>query len=83
MAACYADGNTAGISDTGFGFNYEVTTTQAALMMMKALGYFQYAKDFGGDWQVATVKQLIVMGILAVVMVIALILPMVSTFWMR
>ena len=30
---------------------------QAALMMMKALGYFQLAKDFGSDWQVATVKQ--------------------------
>ena len=28
-------------------------------------------------------KQRIEMGILAVVMVIALILPMVSTFWMR
>lgn len=28
-------------------------------------------------------KQRIVMGILAMVMVIALILPMVSTFWMR
>lgn len=28
-------------------------------------------------------KQRIVMGILVVVMVIALILPMVSTFWMR
>ena len=28
-------------------------------------------------------KQRIVIGILAVVMVIALILPMVSTFWMR
>ena len=28
-------------------------------------------------------KQRIVMGILAVVMVIALILPMVSTLWMR
>lgn len=28
-------------------------------------------------------KQRIVMGILAVVMVIALILPMVSIFWMR
>ena len=37
--------------------NYEVTTAQAALMMMKALGYFQLAKDFGSDWQVATVKQ--------------------------
>ena len=57
VAACYADGITAGISATEFGFNYEVTTAQAALMMMKALGYFQNAKDFGSDWQVATVKQ--------------------------
>ena len=57
VAACYADGITAGISATKFGFNDEVTTAQAALMMMKALGYFQNAADFGGDWQVATVKQ--------------------------
>ena len=57
VAACYADGITAGISATQFGFNYEVTTAQAALMMMKALGYFQNASDFGADWQVATVKQ--------------------------
>ena len=57
VAACYADGITAGISATQYGFNYEVTTAQAALMMMKALGYFQNAKDFGSDWQVATVKQ--------------------------
>ncbi len=57
VAACYADGITAGISATEYGFNYEVTTAQAALMMMKALGYFQLSKDFGSDWQVATVKQ--------------------------
>ena len=57
VAACYADGITAGISATQYGFNYEVTTAQAALMMMKALGYFQYASDFGQDWQVATIKQ--------------------------
>ena len=57
VAACYADGITAGISATQYGFNYEVTTAQAALMMMKALGYFQYTSDFGSDWQVATVKQ--------------------------
>ncbi len=57
VAACYADGITAGISATQYGFNYEVTTAQAALMMMKALGYFQNAKDFGSDWVVATVKQ--------------------------
>ena len=57
VAACYSNGITAGISATEYGFNYEVTTAQAALMMMKALGYFQYASDFGSDWQVATVKQ--------------------------
>ena len=57
VAACYADGITAGISATEYGFNYEVTTAQAALMMMKALGYFQFAPDFGQDWQVSTVKQ--------------------------
>ena len=57
MAACYADGITAGISATQYGSNNSVTTAQAALMMMKALGYFQLSKDFGSDWQVATVKQ--------------------------
>ena len=57
VAACYADGITAGISATQFGFNYEVTAAQAGLMMMKALGYFQFAPDFGSDWQLATIKQ--------------------------
>ena len=57
VAACYADGITAGISATEYGSNNSVTTAQAALMMMKALGYFQYSRDFGSDWQVATVKQ--------------------------
>ena len=26
-------------------------------MLMKALGYFQYSSDFGGDWQLATTRQ--------------------------
>ena len=26
-------------------------------MLMKALGYFQYASDFGQEWQLATLKQ--------------------------
>ena len=34
-----------------------MTTAQAALMLMKALGYFQYASDFGSDWQLATTRQ--------------------------
>ena len=57
VAACYADGITGGISATQYGSNNSVTSVQAALMMMKALGYFQYAQDFGTDWQVATIKQ--------------------------
>ena len=57
VAACYADGITGGISATQYGSNNSITAVQAALMMMKALGYFQFAKDFGTDWQVATIKQ--------------------------
>jgi len=57
VAACYADGITAGTSATTYGSNNTVTAAQAALMMMKALGYFQTSADFGEDWQLATVKQ--------------------------
>ena len=57
VAACYADGITGGISATEYGSNYSVTATQAALMILKALGYFQYSSDFGTDWQVTTVRQ--------------------------
>ena len=57
VAACWTNGITAGYSDTIYGGSDTVTTAQAALMLMKALGYFQYQKDFGGDWQVATIKQ--------------------------
>ena len=57
VAACYADGITGGISATQYGSNNSVTATQAALMLLKALGYFQYGSDFGTDWQVATIKQ--------------------------
>ena len=57
VAACKADGIIAGYSATTFGSNDTVTAAQAALMMMKALGYFQFAPDFGDDWQLATVKQ--------------------------
>jgi len=57
VAACYADGITAGTSATTYGSNNTVTAAQSALMMMKALGYFQSSSDFGDDWQLATVKQ--------------------------
>ena len=57
VAACWTNGITAGTSDTTYGGDQTVTTAQAALMIMKALGYFQYGSDFGSDWQLATVSQ--------------------------
>ena len=57
VAACWTNGITAGTSATTYGGNDTVTTAQAALMVMKALGYFQYSSDFGTDWQLSTVAQ--------------------------
>ena len=57
VAACWTNGITAGTSATTFGGSDNVTTAQAALMVMKALGYFQYGSDFGSDWQLAIVSQ--------------------------
>ena len=57
VAACYTNGIIAGYSDTQFGGNDPVTTGQAALMLLKALGYFQEPGDFGEDWLVETTKQ--------------------------
>ena len=57
VAACWTNGITAGYSDTTYGGSDTVTTAQAALMLMKALGYFQYSSDFGDDWQLATITQ--------------------------
>ena len=57
VAACYTHGIIAGYSNTQFGGDDSVTAAQAALMMMKALGYFQYSSDFGQDWQLSTIRQ--------------------------
>ena len=57
VAACWTNGITSGYTKTTYGGSDTVTTSQAALMLMKALGYFQYSSDFGSDWQFATVKQ--------------------------
>ena len=46
-----------GYDKVTYGGNDSVTTAQAALMVMKALGYFQYQSDFGADWQLSTVAQ--------------------------
>ena len=57
VAACYANGITSGTSKTTYGGNDTVTTAQASLMVMKALGYFGYQGEFGDDWMVSTIKQ--------------------------
>ena len=54
--ACAAHGIVTGVGGGRFGTG-NVTATQAALMMLKALGYFQYNSDFGGDWARATALQ--------------------------
>ena len=56
VSACEASGIVSGVGGGRFGTG-NVTATQAALMMMKALGYFQYASDFGTDWARATANQ--------------------------
>jgi hypothetical protein len=57
VAACWTNGITSGYSANYYGGSDTVTTSQAALMLMKALGYFQYGSDFADDWQLATIKQ--------------------------
>ena len=57
VAACYTNGITSGTSATTYGGDQGVTTAQASLMLMKALGYFQYQSDFKDDWQLATASQ--------------------------
>ena len=57
VAACAAEGVIAGIGNNQFGGEMKVTAAQASLMIMKALGYFENAEDFGSDWQVATISQ--------------------------
>ena len=54
--ACAASGIVTGVGSGRFGTG-NVTATQAALMMLKALGYFQYNSDFGDDWARATALQ--------------------------
>ena len=57
VAACAAEGVTSGIGGGLYGGDQNVTAAQAALMILKALGYFQYQADFEGDWQVTTIRQ--------------------------
>ena len=57
VAACYNNGIIAGVSATQFNGDANVTAVQASLMVMKALGYFGYAGEFGDNWKLSVVKQ--------------------------
>lgn len=63
VAACYANGVTAGTSATTYGGSANVTATEAALMVMKALGYFGYQGEFRDNWSLAVVKQATKIGL--------------------
>ncbi len=57
VGAMYINGLTSGTSATTYGGAANVTTTEAALMIMKTLGYFEYQVEFEDDWQLATIKR--------------------------
>ena len=63
---CYSVGATSGVSDTEFGFNNQVTTAQAALMIMKALGYFQNPEvEFArSGWELSSMQMAGSLGLL-------------------
>ena len=57
VGALYTNGLTSGTSATTYGGSADITTTTAALMIMKTLGYFEFQGEFGEDWELATVKR--------------------------
>lgn len=57
VGACYANGIVSGYNATQYGGSDTVTAVQAASMMMRALGYFQYESDYKDGFVIATVKQ--------------------------
>ena len=52
--ACYANGIVSGTSATTYNGSANVTTAEAALMMLKALGYFE--EKAINDWMLDTIK---------------------------
>ena len=57
VAACWTHGIISGYDAKTFGGSDSVTAAQAALMMLKALGYFQYQSDFGDSWELSTIRK--------------------------
>ena len=63
VGAIYSAGVTSGTSATTYGGSANVTAVEAALMVMKALGYFGSQGEFGDNWTVAVVKQATKVGL--------------------
>ncbi len=57
VGACFANGIVSGYSATQYGGSDTVTAVQAASMMMRALGYFQYDSDYADGFVISTVRQ--------------------------
>ena len=63
VGAIYNAGVTSGTSATTYGGSSNVTAVEAALMVMKALGYFGFQGEFGDNWTVSVVKQATKIGL--------------------
>lgn len=63
VSAIYANGVTSGTSATTYGGSNNVTAVEAALMVMKALGYFEFQGEFEDNWTVAVSKQATKIGL--------------------
>ena len=61
----------AGVGDGKFAPNETVTAAQAALMLSRALGYFQNNAEFGNDWALAAIRRATSAGIIGDDMVLA------------
>ena len=57
VGACYANKIVSGYGDGTYGALDPITPVQAASMMMRALGYFQYSEDYKDGFETATVRQ--------------------------
>jgi len=57
VGACAANGIVSGRGEGIYDGEATVTAVEAASMMMRALGYFQYAEDYADGFQLVTVRQ--------------------------
>ncbi len=63
VGACYANKIVSGRGEGVYDPGATVTAVEAASMLMRALGYFQYANDVADGFELATVRQGTIIGI--------------------